>query len=46
MSSAETDKKIAALTFNDGPIKNAQAVLDILDQLKVKAAFFVIGKTF
>jgi len=44
ISSAETNKKIVALTFDNGPAKNAQAVLDIVDQLKVKATFFVTGK--
>ncbi|MBD5088480.1 MAG: polysaccharide deacetylase [Clostridiales bacterium] len=33
------------LTFDDGPSKNTQKILDILDEYKVKATFFVIGKT-
>ena len=42
ISSAQTDKKIVALTFDDGPTKNTRAALDLLDRLKVKATFFVI----
>lgn len=33
------------LTFDDGPSQNTEKILDILDQFKVKATFFVIGKT-
>lgn len=33
------------LTFDDGPSKNTEKILEILDQYKVKATFFVIGKT-
>lgn len=40
----ETDKKVVALTFDDGPTKNTQAVIDILNGLGVKATFFVTGK--
>jgi len=42
-ASAEKDKKVA-LTFDDGPDKNTEVVLDILKQHKVKATFFCIGK--
>lgn len=33
------------LTFDDGPSKNTEKVLDILKEYDVKATFFVIGKT-
>lgn len=39
---AET--KTMYLTFDDGPSKNTQAVLDILDQYDIKATFFVTGE--
>ena len=36
-------KPMVALTFDDGPSTNTQAILDILDKYDVKATFFVIG---
>lgn len=36
-------KKTVYLTIDDGPSKNTQAVLDILDRYGCKATFFVIG---
>lgn len=36
-----TEEKIVYLTFDDGPSKNTQPVLDILDKYNAKAAFFV-----
>ena len=41
--SGESDKKIAYLTFDDGPYYSTLEVLDILDKYKVKATFFTIG---
>ena len=32
------------LTFDDGPSKNTEEILDILDEYGVKATFFVVGK--
>lgn len=32
------------LTFDDGPSKYTEDILDILDQYEVKATFFVVGK--
>lgn len=32
------------LTFDDGPSKNTDEILDILDKYKVKATFFVTGR--
>ena len=44
--SAETkiESNIVYLTFDDGPSKYTNEILDILDYYKVKATFFVIGK--
>lgn len=45
-----TDKKEVALTFDDGPFgtlqttNNTQAIINILQQYKVHATFFVIGE--
>jgi peptidoglycan/xylan/chitin deacetylase (PgdA/CDA1 family) len=36
-------EKTVYLTFDDGPSKNTQRVLDILDQYGAKATFFVVG---
>lgn len=41
----ETDTLKVYLTFDDGPSKNTNAILDILDDYNVKATFFVCGKT-
>ena len=40
----EEKKKIAYLTFDDGPSKNTCKILDILKKYNVKATFFVNGK--
>ena len=39
---AAPGKKIAYLTFDDGPSINTEKILDILDQYDAKATFFVI----
>ncbi len=36
-------KKMAYLTFDDGPSVNTTAILQILDQNKIKANFFILG---
>ena len=41
----ETDVRKVYLTFDDGPSKNTEEILDILDDYNVKATFFVIGHT-
>ena len=38
-------QKTAYLTFDDGPSVNTDKVLDILDRYKIKATFFVVGRT-
>ncbi|MBE6032865.1 MAG: hypothetical protein E7224_06695, partial [Clostridiales bacterium] len=40
----ESDVKIAYLTFDDGPYKQTEQYLAILDQYDIKATFFVIGR--
>ena len=40
---ANISKKVAYLTFDDGPSNNTKKVLEILDRYNVKATFFVIG---
>ena len=37
------NKKVAVLTFDDGPSKSTEKILDILDEHDIKACFFVIG---
>lgn len=39
----ETNEKIVALTFDDGPTKNIERILPLLDKYNAKATFFVIG---
>lgn len=43
-SHVETNDKVVALTFDDGPTKNTDAILSLLDDYQVKATFFLIGK--
>ena len=38
-----TDKKVAYLTFDDGPSNNTHQILDILKLNNIKATFFVLG---
>jgi peptidoglycan-N-acetylglucosamine deacetylase len=41
----ETDEKVVALTFDDGPLPGkTQAILDVLERQDVKATFFLIGR--
>lgn len=39
----EKGKKIAYLTFDDGPSSNTFEILDILDEKNVPATFFIVG---
>lgn len=41
---AMSNKKIAHLTFDDGPSNNTLKLLDILDEYNAKATFFVVYK--
>ncbi|WP_413303890.1 polysaccharide deacetylase family protein [Bacillus sp. 1P10SD] len=38
-----TNQKVVALTFDDGPSKNVNSILPLLEQYKAKATFFLIG---
>lgn len=38
-----TDKKIIALSFDDGPDFDTPGMLDVLDKHNVKATFFIVG---
>ncbi len=40
----ETNEKVVALTFDDGPTKNVNELLPLLDHYHVKATLFLIGK--
>lgn len=43
--SADTEEKVIAITFDDGPLlQHTPAILDILQQEQVPAAFFCIGR--
>ena len=39
----ETNQKVVALTFDDGPSKNVEEILPLLDKYQAKATFFLIG---
>jgi peptidoglycan/xylan/chitin deacetylase (PgdA/CDA1 family) len=39
----ETNKKVVALTFDDGPTKNVDQILPLLKKYHAKATFFLIG---
>ncbi|MBB6446060.1 polysaccharide deacetylase family protein [Bacillus benzoevorans] len=40
----ETTQKVVALTFDDGPTKNVDQILPLLDKYNAKATFFLIGE--
>lgn len=42
-SPEQSEDKVVYLTFDDGPSKHTQDVLDILDRYNAKATFFVTG---
>lgn len=42
-SYVDTNQKVVALTFDDGPTKNVKKILPLLDKYNAKATFFVIG---
>lgn len=39
----EEGKRIAYLSFDDGPSSNTYKILDILDEMNVRATFFIVG---
>lgn len=45
VSRVDTDQKIVALTFDDGPtVSNTEKILAVLKQHNVKATFFLVGQ--
>lgn len=44
-SKVETRKKVAALTFDDGPAEITGELLEILDDKNVKGTFYVVGQS-
>lgn len=40
----KTDRRIIAITFDDGPVDSTLDLLDSLSEVGIKAAFFVIGE--
>ena len=43
ISDIETSEKVVYLTFDDGPTKETSKIVDLLNELNVKATFFLIG---
>lgn len=43
ISNIETTDKVVYLTFDDGPTKETSKIIDLLEELNVKATFFLIG---
>ncbi|MFC7785503.1 polysaccharide deacetylase family protein [Rossellomorea sp. GCM10028870] len=39
----ETDQKVVALTFDDGPTKNVDDIIALLKKYEIKATFFLVG---
>jgi peptidoglycan/xylan/chitin deacetylase (PgdA/CDA1 family) len=46
VSNTTDNKKIVYLTFDDGPSKNTNKLLEILDNYNIKATFFVVGPSY
>lgn len=44
VNNIETKDKVVYLTFDDGPTKETSKIIDLLNDLDVKATFFLIGK--
>lgn len=42
-SQVHTNQKVVALTFDDGPTKNVDKILPLLEHYNAKATFFLIG---
>ncbi len=43
INKVDTNEKKVALTFDDGPTENTEHILDKLDELDIKATFFLCG---
>ncbi|MBW3112470.1 polysaccharide deacetylase family protein [Bacillus sp. MCCB 382] len=39
----ETNQKVVALTFDDGPTENVDEIITLLEEYDIKATFFLIG---
>ena len=39
----ETNQKVVALTFDDGPTENVDDIITLLKKYDIKATFFLIG---
>ncbi|MHB1153791.1 MAG: polysaccharide deacetylase family protein [Eubacteriales bacterium] len=44
ITEVQTSEKRIALTFDDGPTEVTQSILNLLDELDIKATFFLCGK--
>ncbi|MGM7723923.1 polysaccharide deacetylase family protein [Metabacillus sp. Hm71] len=44
INKVDTDKKVVALTFDDGPTNKTDDILKILHEKNIKATFFLTGK--
>jgi peptidoglycan/xylan/chitin deacetylase (PgdA/CDA1 family) len=44
VTKANTKEKVVALTFDDGPTEKTDEIIEILQELDVKATFFLTGK--
>lgn len=44
VSQVETEEKVVALTFDDGPTNSTGRIIEILDSMSVKATFYVTGE--
>ncbi|RLQ97491.1 polysaccharide deacetylase family protein [Falsibacillus albus] len=42
-SEVDTKQKVVAITFDDGPTKNVESILPLLENYHAKATFFLIG---
>ncbi len=40
----DTEEKVVALTFDDGPAEKTEEILELLEKLDVKVTFFVTGR--
>lgn len=40
----ETNERVIAISFDDGPVDRTERVLDVLNKYDIKAAFFLVGK--
>ena len=43
-SHVETNQKVVALTFDDGPTKKVEKIIPLLQKYHAKGTFFLIGK--